>query len=106
MSGHGCRVADDDAQDRDMAEALRTVLKKRRSETGLSQEKLAERAGIDWKYYQALESGWSNTAKGSPANPTLQVLRKLAEAYGISVPDLMWDVFGERGAEFHPQPRT
>lgn len=88
-----------------MAEALRTALKKRRAETGLTQEKFAERAGVDWKYYQALESGWSNTAKGSPANPTLQVLRKLADGYGISVPDLMWDVFGECGTEFRPLPR-
>ncbi len=81
--------------DREIANALRDVLRRHRGATGLTQEQLAAKAGIDWKYYQSLESGKGNSSKGSIANPTLQVLRKLADAYEVPVPDLVWDVFND-----------
>lgn len=81
--------------DRETAAALKQSLRRFREGTGLTQEQLAERAGIDWKYYQALENGKGNSAKDSVANPSLQIIRKLAGAYGVSVPDLMWDVFND-----------
>jgi len=40
-----------------------------------------------------LENAQGNST-GRAANPSLQVIRKLSEAYEISVPDLMFDVFG------------
>lgn len=82
--------------DREIASALREVLRRHRDATGLTQEQLAAKAGIDWKYYQSLESGKGNSSRDSIANPTLQVLRKLAGAYGVPVPDLIWDVFNDK----------
>lgn len=81
--------------DREIARTLGEVLRRHRDSTGLSQEKLAALAGVDWKYYQSLESGKGNSSRDSIANPTLQVLRKLAGAYGVPVPDLVWDVFND-----------
>lgn len=80
--------------DRKMADALALSLRRHRKKLGKTQEELAGEAGIDAKYYQAMESGKGNSAPDSVANPSLQVLRKLASAYGVTVPDLMWDVFG------------
>lgn len=85
--------------DREAARRLGDTLRNRRTETGLTQQQLADRAGIDWKYYQALENAKGNSAKDSVANPSLQVLRRLADAYDTTVPDLMWDVFGQREHE-------
>lgn len=81
-----------------MAEALSRTLRKHRKTLGKTQEELAGLAGIDAKYYQSMESGKGNSSPGSIANPTLQVLRKLADAYGLSVPDLIWDVFNDEAA--------
>jgi transcriptional regulator with XRE-family HTH domain len=85
--------------DRQMAEALSKTLRKHRKQTGRTQEELAGLAGIDAKYYQSLENGRNNSKPESLANPSLKIIRKLAGAYGISVPDLMWDVFGEDQGE-------
>lgn len=81
--------------DRQIAEALSKVLRANRKRVGKTQEELAGLAGIDAKYYQAMESGKGNSSATSVANPSLQVIRKLADAFGVTVPDLMWDVFGE-----------
>lgn len=82
--------------DRTLAKALAESLRRHRKKTGLSQEKLAHAAGIDWKYYQNLENEKSGSAKGSAANPTIQILWKLSGAYGVSLPDLINDAFGGR----------
>ncbi len=81
--------------DRETARAVGDVLRKHRDSSGLTQQQVATRAGIDWKYYQSLENGKGNSSAGSVANPTLQVLRKLASAYELSVPDLVWEVFND-----------
>lgn len=81
--------------DRAMAVALSRTLRERRKSLGKTQEELAGLAGIDAKYYQSLENGRNNSKPESLANPSLKILRKLAGAYGVSVPDLMWDVFGD-----------
>lgn len=83
--------------DRQMAEALSRTLRSHRKKVGKTQEELAGLAGIDAKYYQSMESGRGNSSPDSVANPSLQVIRKLATAYGVSVPDLMWDVFNDGG---------
>lgn len=77
-----------------MAERLALAMRKRRKAVGLNQEQAAERADMHPKHYQAMESGFSSYRDRHPANPTLDMLRRLAAAYEISVPDLMWDVFG------------
>lgn len=79
--------------DRDVAAALATALRTRRKAAGLTQEQLAARAEIDVKYYGSLENAQGNST-GRAANPSLQIIRKLADSYGVSVPDLMFDVFG------------
>lgn len=88
--------------DRETAVALSNVLRERRKKLGLTQEQLADLAEMDAKYYQSLENGRNNSKPDSLANPSLKILRKLAGAYGTTVPDLMWDVF-ER-SEDSPEP--
>lgn len=58
-------------------EALRTA----RLEAGLSQEALAERAGLDRTYVSGTERGRKN--------PTLKTIARLSDAIGISIADLM-----------------
>jgi transcriptional regulator with XRE-family HTH domain len=50
-------------------------LKKQRENSGLTQEQVAERSGIAHKYFGAIELGYKF--------PSLQVLEKLAETFGI-----------------------
>lgn len=79
--------------DRAMAAALSRTLRERRKQLGKTQEELAALAGMDAKYYQSLENGRNNSKPDSLANPSLRILRQLASAYGVSVPDLMFEVF-------------
>ncbi len=60
------------------ARTLRALRKAR----GLTQESLAQRAGIDYKYLQKLESG-------KPSSPTLATLDKLARGLQISLVELI-----------------
>jgi transcriptional regulator with XRE-family HTH domain len=60
---------------------LRQRLRDLREQTGLSQERVAERAGISFIYYQALEAG-------RRSNLTLGVLEKIATAFGLSLVEL------------------
>ena len=56
-------------------------MKKWRADLGLTQEQAAERGGIPIKHYQSLEAGRRSYHDQSPANPTLDALRRLAKAY-------------------------
>lgn len=85
-----------------MAEALSAAMRSRRKAAGLSQVEVAERAEMDPKHYQALESGFTSYRDRKPANPNLDTLRRIALAYGTTVPDLMHEVFGP-GVEYAPQ---
>lgn len=60
------------------------VIKRRRNEAGLSQNKLAELAGIDRRYVSLLERGGRN--------PSLVVMAKLAEALKIGLDQLVDDL--------------
>lgn len=60
------------------ARTLRALRKAR----GLTQESLAQRAGIDYKYLQKLESS-------KPSSPTLATLDKLAAGLQISLVELI-----------------
>ena len=53
------------------------VLRNLRKDKGLTQEALAQKAGVDYKYLQKLEGR-------SPSSPTLSTLEKLAQ--GLEVP--------------------
>lgn len=61
------------------------TLKLVRKSKGMTQEQLAERSGIDYKYLQKLESK-------NPSSPTLQVLEKLAFGLGISLQEFIKEI--------------
>ena len=68
--------------DTDIAKKLARQIRGLRKEKGLTQEKLAELAGIDYKHIQLLESK-------NPPYSKLDTLEKLAKAFKISVSKLL-----------------
>ena len=52
-----------------------------RNKISLTQEKLGEKAGVSWKFIGEIERG--------RANPSLEVLAKLADALGVSLSELL-----------------
>lgn len=61
------------------------VLKTIRKSKGLTQEQLAERSNIDYKYLQKLEGR-------NPSSPTLSVLEKLSRGLEISLSELIKNI--------------
>lgn len=72
-----------------LARSLASRLEHFRKRAGITQEKAAERAGLSRNHYQLLESGLSDRAKGTPANPRLTTLADLAGALECSISDLV-----------------
>jgi transcriptional regulator with XRE-family HTH domain len=66
-------------------------LRELRRRHGLSQEAFAERAGMSYKYYQAVEAGRKR-------NLRLSTLEKLAAAYGLEVWQLLSPVVPKKTA--------
>lgn len=64
-----------------IANSISIAIKKRRKQLDISQEVLADLAGIDRTYASQLER--------AIANPSLSVLCRLANALQISLPDLL-----------------
>ncbi len=64
------------------------VIKRRRNEAGLSQNRLAVLAGIDRRYVALLERGGRN--------PSLVVMAKLAEALKIGLDELVAELLRDR----------
>ena len=60
-------------------------LRELRKSKGLTQEQLAERSDIDYKYLQKLESK-------NPSSPTLSVLEKLSRGLVISLSELIKNI--------------
>lgn len=58
------------------------TLKRLRKAKGLTQENLAQRSGVDYKYLQKLEGH-------NPSSPTLSTLAKLAKGLGVPLADLV-----------------
>lgn len=56
-------------------------VRKLRKQKGLTQEKLAERAGIDYSYLNLIENG--------KRNPSLKVMAKLSRILGVRLGDLL-----------------
>lgn len=52
-----------------------------RKEVGITQEKLSELSGVDYKHIQQLEGK-------NPSAPTITTLEKLAKAFNITVSEL------------------
>ena len=57
-------------------------LKALRRKKNLTQEKLADLAGLEYKYIQRLEGK-------KPSSPTLNSIEKLAKAFDISISELL-----------------
>ena len=68
----------DTAIEKKLAKRLREL----RTKKGLTQEQLAELAGVDYKHIQLLES------KNPPATK-INTVEKLAKAFGISISQLL-----------------
>ncbi|MFB2556761.1 helix-turn-helix domain-containing protein [Herbiconiux liangxiaofengii] len=62
-------------------------LQRRRIAAGLSQEALAHKAGLTRTHYQQIERGYWK--KDRPANPSIRLLARLAQALGTEVSDLL-----------------
>lgn len=56
-------------------------VRKFRKQKGLTQEKLAERTGIDYSYLNLIENG--------KRNPSLKVMAKLSRILGVRLEDLL-----------------
>jgi transcriptional regulator with XRE-family HTH domain len=57
-------------------------VRKARKKTGLSQDKLARKAGVAYNTVVKIESGENK-------NPTIETLRSIAKALNVSVDDLI-----------------
>jgi transcriptional regulator with XRE-family HTH domain len=57
-------------------------LKDLRKETGWSQQKLADRAGLSYNAITKIE-------QGSAKQPTIQTMVKIADAFGVSLDELV-----------------
>ena len=61
------------------------TLKRLRTEKNLTQEELAQRSGVDYKYFQKLEGH-------TPSSPTLSTLDKLSKGLGISLVEFIVNI--------------
>ena len=57
-------------------------IRKLREKHNLTQEQLAQLAEVDYKYIQRLEGK-------TPSSPSLNIIEKLAKAFGITISQLM-----------------
>ena len=58
------------------------MLRKLRNDKKLTQEELAQRSGVDYKYLQKLEGQ-------NPSSPTLSTLKKLANGLNVPLTELI-----------------
>lgn len=66
-------------------EHMRTALRHARLNKGLTQEQAAERLGISRVWMSTLETG----SRDSPPSPSLALLTKMAQVYGVSYNELL-----------------
>lgn len=64
-------------------------MKKRRTEKGYSQEKLAELSGLHWTYIGSVERGERNIS--------LKNIKKIADALEVKISDLFKGIDGKNG---------
>ena len=68
---------------RDIRKQISNRIRELRAKRGLTQQKLAEGAGLDYKTIQRLEG------KTPRFHPNIDTLEKIARALGVSVSDLL-----------------
>ncbi|QZA17306.1 helix-turn-helix domain-containing protein [Mycobacterium malmoense] len=81
------------AIERELALALGRKLAELRQQRGLTQEFVAQSAGISRNHYQLLEYGLGQRSNRRPANPRLSTLVALSEVLGTTVPELIGAMF-------------
>lgn len=69
----------------EQARAFGLRLRRLRLDLGLSQEKIADAAGITLQHLSLLENGYSDGSRRSPANPRVGVVQGLARALRTDV---------------------
>lgn len=74
------------APGRDVRVAFGLAVRRRRTEVGVSQERLADLAQVERAYVSALERG--------KRNPTLLTQQRIAAALGVSLQQLVADAEG------------
>ncbi|WP_102145822.1 helix-turn-helix domain-containing protein [Mycobacterium hubeiense] len=79
--------------ERELATALGRRLAELRLARGLTQEDVAQAAGISRNHYQLLEYGLGRRNDRKPANPRLSTLIALSEVLGTTVPELIDAMF-------------
>ena len=79
--------------ERELAEALGRRLAELRHQRGLTQEDVAQAAGISRNHYQLLEYGLGQRDSRKPANPRLSTLVALSTVLGTTVPELIDAMF-------------
>lgn len=85
-----CRVhPESNGFGKEVAATFGIRLQRRRAELQLTQEDVANRAGISRTYYGSLEKGVNDRSRGEPANPTLSILLRLASALDCRVGNLV-----------------
>lgn len=62
-------------------------LQRQRLAAGFTQEDLAHKAGLTRTHYQQIERGFWK--KGQPANPSVKLLARVAQALGVEVAALL-----------------
>jgi transcriptional regulator with XRE-family HTH domain len=71
-----------------LQEKFGQVIRRRRTTVGLGQEALADKAGLHRTHVSLLERG--------KRNPTLEVIKKLADALGTTMASLLQDLEAEQ----------
>jgi transcriptional regulator with XRE-family HTH domain len=66
---------------------LGVALQKARMDRGITQEDLAHRAGLTRTHYQQIERGFWK--QGSPSNPSIKVVVRLAQVLEMEPGDLL-----------------
>lgn len=74
-----------------IAKAISNNISRRRKELNLSQEAVANAAGIDRNHYQVIESGRSDRKTNHPLNPRLNTLFAISKVLDCTVIDLLED---------------
>lgn len=72
-----------------LSQQLGLQIARHRHAKNLSQDALAERAGISTNHLQLLESGLSDRKKETPANPRLSTLIALSAALEVPLTELL-----------------
>lgn len=78
-----------------LARAIGQRFQALRLDRGLSQDQVAQAAGISRNQYQLLEAGLSDRVKQHPVNPRMSTLIGLARAHGITTSELVARILDE-----------